>query len=100
MAAPRRSEVTRGAAAGDRGRRIRCSAMVAIALGVVYLVWGSTYFAIAIMVQTLPPALAAGVRFLVAGVLLTLWIVVTFSRSQMVFAIFYMSRTAQQLAAA
>lgn len=48
--------------------------MVAIALGVVYLVWGSTYFAIAIMVQTLPPVLAAGARFLVAGLLLTLWI--------------------------
>ncbi len=47
--------------------------MVAIALGVVYLVWGSTYFAIAIMVQTLPPILAAGARFLVAGVLLALW---------------------------
>ncbi len=48
--------------------------MVPLALAVVYLVWGSTYFAIAIMIQTLPPLLAAGARFLVAGLALTLWI--------------------------
>ncbi len=48
--------------------------MVALALAVVYLVWGSTYFAIAIMVQTLPPLVAAGARFLVAGAALSLWI--------------------------
>src|SRR5574338_960425 len=40
---------------------------VAIALGIVYVVWGSTYLAIAYVVETLPPFLAAGARFLVAG---------------------------------
>lgn len=50
--------------------------MVAVALGLVYVVWGSTYFAIAIMVQTLPPLLAAGARFLIAGLALTLWLAV------------------------
>jgi drug/metabolite transporter (DMT)-like permease len=45
------------------------------ALGVVYLVWGSTYLAIAIAVQTLPPLLSAGIRFLLAGALLAVWIV-------------------------
>jgi drug/metabolite transporter (DMT)-like permease len=50
------------------------SLMVWIALGIVYLVWGSTYFAIAIMVQTLPPLLAAGVRFLLAGLVLAAWV--------------------------
>jgi len=48
--------------------------MVWIALGIVYLVWGSTYFAIAIVVQTLPPLLAAGGRFLLAGLLLAAWV--------------------------
>lgn len=48
--------------------------MVWIALGVVYVVWGSTYLGIAIVVQTLPPFLAAGVRFVVAGALLAGWI--------------------------
>ena len=48
--------------------------MVWIALGIVYVVWGSTYLGIAIVVQTLPPFLAAGVRFVVAGALLAGWI--------------------------
>ena len=33
----------------------------------IYLVWGSTYLAIRVVVETLPPFASAGVRFLVAG---------------------------------
>jgi drug/metabolite transporter (DMT)-like permease len=44
--------------------------MVWAALWIVYIVWGSTYLAIRISVETLPPLLAGGVRFLVAGMLL------------------------------
>jgi drug/metabolite transporter (DMT)-like permease len=40
------------------------------ALWTVYLVWGSTYLAIKISVETLPPLLSAGLRFLTAGLLL------------------------------
>jgi drug/metabolite transporter (DMT)-like permease len=40
------------------------------ALAVVYLVWGSTYLAIRVMVETIPPLLGAGARFLVAGAVL------------------------------
>jgi len=36
-------------------------------LWIVYVVWGSTYLAIRVMVETMPPLLSAGVRFLVAG---------------------------------
>lgn len=43
---------------------------VALALGAVYIVWGSTYFAIAYVVETLPPFLAGSIRFLAAGALL------------------------------
>ncbi|HEY7738357.1 MAG TPA: EamA family transporter [Candidatus Limnocylindria bacterium] len=43
---------------------------VAAALGIVYVVWGSTYLGIAVMVETLPPLVAAGVRYSVAGVIL------------------------------
>lgn len=43
---------------------------VAIALLTVYVVWGSTYLAIAIVIETLPPLLSAGVRFVVAGALM------------------------------
>ena len=41
-----------------------------IALVIVYVVWGSTYFGIKVAVETIPPLLAAGSRFLVAGLLL------------------------------
>ena len=43
------------------------------ALLIVYVVWGSTYLAIRIAIETLPPFLMAGVRFLVAGGLLYGW---------------------------
>jgi drug/metabolite transporter (DMT)-like permease len=39
-------------------------------LGVVYVVWGSTYLAIRILVETVPPLLGAGVRFTLAGAVL------------------------------
>ena len=48
-----------------------------VALGVVYVAWGSTYLAIRVMDRTIPPLLGAGVRFLAAGAMLavglTLW---------------------------
>ena len=40
---------------------------------VLYLVWGSTYLAISIAVETLPPFLMAAVRFSVAGLILLAW---------------------------
>src|SRR3954453_12310938 len=36
------------------------------ALGAIYVIWGSTYLAIRLMVETVPPALGAGVRFVLA----------------------------------
>jgi drug/metabolite transporter (DMT)-like permease len=42
------------------------------ALWTVYLVWGSTYLAIKLSVETLPAFLSAGSRFLLAGALLAL----------------------------
>ncbi len=45
-------------------------AAVLAALLAVYIIWGSTYLAIRFAVATLPPFLMAGVRFLIAGVLL------------------------------
>lgn len=37
------------------------------ALGAVYLIWGSTYLGIRFVVETMPPFISAGARFLVAG---------------------------------
>ncbi len=46
---------------------------IAIALGIVYLVWGSTYLAIRLAIDSLPPLLMASSRFLIAGGLLYAW---------------------------
>lgn len=45
-----------------------------LSLWTVYLVWGSTYFAIAKTVETMPPLLSMGVRFLVAAILLGVYL--------------------------
>lgn len=44
-----------------------------IALVAVYIVWGSTYLAIAVAVETIPPLLMAGARFLIAGGVMLAW---------------------------
>lgn len=44
------------------------------AFAALYLVWGSTYLAIRVAIETLPPFLMAGARFLVAGGLLLAWV--------------------------
>jgi drug/metabolite transporter (DMT)-like permease len=46
------------------------------ALVVVYVVWGSTYFGIKVVVETMPPLLSAGSRFLAAAALLAAILVV------------------------
>jgi drug/metabolite transporter (DMT)-like permease len=40
------------------------------ALGIVYVVWGSTYLAIRILVEDMPPMLSGGVRFFLAGAIM------------------------------
>jgi drug/metabolite transporter (DMT)-like permease len=44
-----------------------------IALLAVYIVWGSTYLVIRFAVETLPPFLSGGLRFLVSGAILLIW---------------------------
>lgn len=53
-----------------QGDRSAGSAAVWAALVAVYLVWGSTYLAIRVTVETIPPLLSASIRYLVAGTLL------------------------------
>ncbi len=51
-------------AEGDAGSpRVKLAA----AFGAVYLIWGSTYLAIRFALETLPPFLMTGARFLLAG---------------------------------
>ena len=44
-----------------------------IALIALYIVWGSTYLAIRFAVETIPPFLQAGLRFLISGLILVIW---------------------------
>jgi drug/metabolite transporter (DMT)-like permease len=42
-------------------------ASVLLAMGLLYIVWGSTYLAIRVSVETMHPLTSGGVRFLIAG---------------------------------
>jgi drug/metabolite transporter (DMT)-like permease len=44
-------------------------ASVLLAMGLLYIVWGSTYLAIRVTVETMQPLAAAGIRFVLAGLL-------------------------------
>jgi drug/metabolite transporter (DMT)-like permease len=46
---------------------------VLLALSIIYFVWGSTFLAIRVGVREVPPFLLAGMRFLVAGLVLFGW---------------------------
>lgn len=46
---------------------------VSLAFAAIYLVWGSTYLAIRIAIDTMPPLTMAALRFITAGALLWLW---------------------------
>jgi drug/metabolite transporter (DMT)-like permease len=48
----------------------RTTTMVLLAFGAVYLVWGSTYLAIRIGVESFPPLILAGLRHLTVGLFL------------------------------
>jgi drug/metabolite transporter (DMT)-like permease len=55
-----------GSPRGDRARLMA-------AFAAVYLVWGSTYLAIRYAIETLPPFVMAGARFIFAGLILIVW---------------------------
>jgi drug/metabolite transporter (DMT)-like permease len=58
----------------DSKGTLRASVLqVAVALGAVYLIWGSTYLAIRFAIETIPPFLMAAARYLTAGAMLYAW---------------------------
>ncbi len=46
---------------------------IILAFATIYFVWGTTYLAIRLAIETIPPFLMAGIRFSVAGLLLFSW---------------------------
>jgi drug/metabolite transporter (DMT)-like permease len=50
------------------------TAGIVAAFAGIYIVWGTTYLAIAIAIQTLPPFISGSMRFLLGGILLYAWV--------------------------
>jgi drug/metabolite transporter (DMT)-like permease len=48
-------------------------ARVVLALAALYLIWGSTYLAIRIALEGIPPLTISGVRYVIAGAALYLF---------------------------
>jgi drug/metabolite transporter (DMT)-like permease len=73
------TECPEGVNAGDAARpgagthRPASRLALILAFAAVYILWGSTYLAIRVAVEALPPFLMAGTRFLTAGALLYAW---------------------------
>ncbi|MHA4843215.1 EamA family transporter [Flavitalea antarctica] len=47
--------------------------MVILAFGVVYIVWGSTYFFIRLAIEDFPPFIMAAIRFIIAAMMMFTW---------------------------
>src|SRR3954449_9620896 len=56
-----------------------------LCLGIVYVVWGSTYLAISVVDETMPPLLSSGVRFMAAGAIV--WTVLRLRRGAAAMAV-------------
>jgi drug/metabolite transporter (DMT)-like permease len=54
----------------DGGSVHRVTGLVLLAFGVVYVIWGSTYLAMRVGIESFPPLLLAGSRHLVVGLVL------------------------------
>ena len=46
---------------------------IILAFASVYIIWGSTYLFILYSIETIPPLIMAGIRFVVVGGLFYLW---------------------------
>ncbi len=55
--------------------------MILAAFASIYLIWGSTYFAILMGLKSIPPFMLSGLRFFVAGAILLLWCLVRGERA-------------------
>lgn len=47
--------------------------LIVLAFAAIYVIWGSTYLAIRLAIETLPPFLMAATRFMTAGAILFTW---------------------------
>src|SRR5258708_6525832 len=54
----------------------RITPAIWLALGLVYIVWGSTYLAIPVAIESIPPFTSAAVRFILAGAILAAFLAI------------------------
>jgi drug/metabolite transporter (DMT)-like permease len=72
MSSTASSAAAPAAAGAGTPARPRTSRLI-LGFAAVYVIWGSTYLAIRIAIETIPPFTMAAARFLSAGVVLYLW---------------------------
>ncbi len=53
--------------------RSASATQVVVAFAVLYIVWGSTYFAIRVAVGHIPPLIVGSIRFIIAGAMMLTW---------------------------
>ena len=70
MASPKLSRLETYAKPEDSSLKLK----IILAFASVYLIWGSTYLAIRFSIETMPPFLMAGLRFLIAGAMMYVWV--------------------------
>ncbi|MBV8833733.1 MAG: EamA family transporter [Acidobacteriaceae bacterium] len=56
-----------------RRQKRELDARTVLAFAAIYIIWGSSFYAIRVAVATMPPFFAAGLRFSIAGACLCLW---------------------------
>lgn len=71
---PRRTFLTLCRLGADVARTPPPRVALLAALAAVYLIWGSTYLAMRWVVEDIPPFLGASLRWLIAGILLFVWV--------------------------
>jgi drug/metabolite transporter (DMT)-like permease len=71
----RPTPIRRPAASAGPAHPAASQGLIWLALGSIYVIWGSTYLAIRVAVRTIPPFLMGSIRFVIAGGVLYLWAV-------------------------
>jgi drug/metabolite transporter (DMT)-like permease len=57
----------------DTVQKHQPKALIVAAFLALYIIWGSTYLGIKYALETIPPFLMVGIRFIIAGLVLLLW---------------------------
>ncbi len=65
---------TRGTAVGSSAAATTMSPGTLLAFAAIYVIWGTTFLGITLMLRSMPPYVGGGLRFLIAGTLMFIWL--------------------------